>query len=82
MDVEIFCNNNKYQCSELQEDIMETYHLSSRLLGNYHKQFMSELDVIYVGICSKLVQIIMVVAMICNNNKLTSELVQFRVSRS
>jgi hypothetical protein len=36
---------------------------------------MSELDASYVGVCSKLTWISMVVAVICNNNKLTSELV-------
>jgi hypothetical protein len=36
----------------------------------------------YVGVCSKLVYINMVVVVICNSKKLTTELVYFKVSRS
>jgi hypothetical protein len=42
---------------------------------NSHKQFLNELGASYVGVCSKLVLISMVVAVICNNNKLANELV-------
>jgi hypothetical protein len=33
----------------------------------------------YVGVCSKLVRISMAIAVICNSNKLASELVKARV---
>ena len=82
MDVAIFCNNTKFQCSELKENTMQTQHLSSRLFDNSHKQFLNELGASYVGVCNKLVLISMVVEVICNNNKLANELVQFRVCRS
>jgi hypothetical protein len=60
---------------------METWHLSSRLFNNYHKQFLSELDVSFVGVCIKLVWISMVVAVICNNKKLATELAKARVGK-